>query len=117
MRALCLTPPGIEPRDPSALSKQAWRDEARRLASEMKVLLENITEFPRAGEVNHRVLDFVDLCVAAWEKGGFDETDAAWVIDVCHLPHGSCGVTSFRIAGSVVVHPAHFPFASCNAPS
>ncbi|KAG9047132.1 hypothetical protein FS837_002963 [Tulasnella sp. UAMH 9824] len=81
MRALCLTPPGIEPREPSALSKQAWRDEARRLASEMKVLLENITEFPRAGEVNHRVLDFVDLCVAAWEKGGFDETDAGWVID------------------------------------
>ncbi|KAG8935289.1 hypothetical protein FRC01_003040 [Tulasnella sp. 417] len=81
MRALCLAPPGIEPRDPSALSKQAWRDEARRLASEMKVILENITEFPRAGEVNHRVLDFVDLCVAAWEKGGFDETDAGWVID------------------------------------
>ncbi|KAG8942346.1 hypothetical protein FRC04_003798 [Tulasnella sp. 424] len=81
MRALCLAPPRLDPRDPGALSKQAWRDEARRLASEMKVLLENTTEFPRAGEVNHRVLDFVDLCVAAWERGGFDEMDATWVID------------------------------------
>ncbi|KAG9019248.1 hypothetical protein FRB90_004810 [Tulasnella sp. 427] len=81
MRALSLNPPGLVSQDPSALSKQAWRDEGRRLASEMKVLLENITEFPRAGEVNHRVLDFVDLCVAVWEKGGSDETDASWVID------------------------------------
>lgn len=117
MRALCLAPPRLDPRDPGALSKQVWRDEARRLASEMKVLLENTTEFPRAGEVNHRVLDFVDLCVAAWERGGFDEMDATWVIDVCRLPCFRFCLTSSHVTDSLVVDPAHVPLSSCHAPS
>lgn len=40
------------------------------------------TVFPRAGEINHKVLDFVDLCVAIWEKGGQSEDEASWVIEV-----------------------------------
>lgn len=79
MRSLCLCPPGAAP---TGFTKQGWREDARRVALDLKSILDVTTTFPRAGEVNHRVLDFVDLCVAVWEKGGAREKDAAWVVDV-----------------------------------
>lgn len=78
LRALCLSPPG----GLDSLSGPAWREESRRAAAHLKVILGLITEFPRAGEVNHKVLDFVDLCVAVWEKGGAYESECSWVVDV-----------------------------------
>jgi hypothetical protein len=79
MRCLCLVPPGSPE---FSMGKQAWRSEARRAAQELKVILDYTTEFPRAGEINHRVLDFVDLCVASWEKGGYDPGQIPWIVDV-----------------------------------
>ncbi|KAG8875781.1 hypothetical protein FRB97_004721 [Tulasnella sp. 331] len=78
LRALCLSPPNS---GPEALSQQAWRSESRRVAAELQGILGVITEFPRAGEVNHKVLDFVDLCMAVWQKGGSAESECAWIID------------------------------------
>ncbi|KAG9033151.1 hypothetical protein FRB95_000493 [Tulasnella sp. JGI-2019a] len=79
LRALCLTPPNS---GPSTLPPRMWRDETRRISAELQSILGLITEFPRAGEVNHKVLDFVDLCVAVWQRGGAVESECAWVIDV-----------------------------------
>lgn len=60
----------------------AWYEETKRVANDLKSVLEVSTVFPRAGEINKKVIDFVDLCVAAWERGGELEDDAGWVIDV-----------------------------------
>lgn len=59
-----------------------WREEARRVASEMRGVLGITTVFPHAGQVNHKVLDFADGCVALWEAGNEHEDDAVWVVDV-----------------------------------
>ncbi|KAG6885786.1 hypothetical protein C0993_009891 [Termitomyces sp. T159_Od127] len=49
-------------------------------------LLESVgntcTSFPRAGERNLRVEDFVDLCVGIWEADGARGEGAGWVIDI-----------------------------------
>ncbi|KAG9082786.1 hypothetical protein FRC06_004860, partial [Ceratobasidium sp. 370] len=73
IRTLCLT---------GTRGTPTWRDEARRTANEMRAVLGSTTVFPHAGEVNHKVLDFVDGCVALWEAGGEREEDAAWVVDI-----------------------------------
>ncbi|KAG8896450.1 hypothetical protein FRB99_008885 [Tulasnella sp. 403] len=66
---------------PNPVTKSVWREEARKAIIDLRGILEITTTFPRAGEVNHRVLDLVDLCMAIWEKGGSDEIEAGWVID------------------------------------
>ncbi|KAG9121498.1 hypothetical protein FRC07_002507 [Ceratobasidium sp. 392] len=58
-----------------------WREDARRTVNEMRAVLGSTTVFPHAGEVNHKVLDFVDGCVALWEAGGEREDDAPWVVE------------------------------------
>lgn len=40
------------------------------------------TKFPRAGERNILVEEFVDLCVAIWEASGVKGEHIGWVIDV-----------------------------------
>ncbi|KAF8603292.1 hypothetical protein BDV93DRAFT_493559 [Ceratobasidium sp. AG-I] len=72
IRTLCL----VENR-----GTQSWREEARRVASEMRGVLAITTVFPHAGQVNHKVLDYADACVALWEAGGEHEDDAVWVVD------------------------------------
>jgi hypothetical protein len=73
IRTLCLT---------GTRGTPSWRDEARRAVTEMRVVLGSTTEFPHAGQVNPKVLDFVDACVALWDAGGEHEEDALWVVDV-----------------------------------
>ncbi|KAF8674602.1 Tetratricopeptide repeats protein [Rhizoctonia solani] len=57
-----------------------WRDEARKIVSEARVVLNSTTIFPRAGKINHKVLDFADGVVALWEAGGELEEDAGWTL-------------------------------------
>ncbi|CAE6507377.1 unnamed protein product [Rhizoctonia solani] len=72
IRTLCITDTRGTP---------TWRDEARKITLEMRAVLGQTTTFPRAGQINHKVLDFVDGVVALWEAGGELEEDAGWVID------------------------------------
>ncbi|KAG8774753.1 hypothetical protein FRC12_001842 [Ceratobasidium sp. 428] len=72
IRTLCLT---------GTRGTPTWRDDARRSVLEMRAVLGSTTVFPHAGEVNHKVLDFADGCVALWEAGGEREDDAVWVVD------------------------------------
>lgn len=59
-----------------------WISTARSVLQEFRALLSVCTHFPRAGERNVRVEDFVDLCVAVWEADGAVGEYAGWVIDV-----------------------------------
>ena len=59
-----------------------WISTARSIIQEYRALLSACTQFPRAGERNVRVEDFVDLCVAVWEADGAAGENAEWVIDV-----------------------------------
>ncbi|QRV95587.1 hypothetical protein RhiJN_23605 [Ceratobasidium sp. AG-Ba] len=72
IRTLCLT---------GTRGTPSWREEARKVVTEMRAVLNSTTEFPHAGEVNHKVLDFADGCVALWEAGGEHEEDAVWITD------------------------------------
>lgn len=69
---------------PDALRAKAprWISHARSVLQELRALLSVCTCFPRAGERNTRVEDFVDLCVALWEADGAVGEYAGWVIDV-----------------------------------
>lgn len=59
-----------------------WISIARSIVQEYRLILVVSTCFPRAGERNIRVEDFVDLCVAVWEADGAIGEYAGWVIDV-----------------------------------
>jgi hypothetical protein len=62
-----------------------WLATARSVIQDYRSVLSASTKFPRAGENNLKVEDFVDLCVAVWEAGGAVGEHAGWVIDVS--PH------------------------------
>lgn len=64
-------------------AKVAWLTELRSLVTDYRILLTATTTFPRAGQRNFKVEEFVDLCVAAWEMAGASGEHAGWVIDVC----------------------------------
>ncbi|KAG8923913.1 hypothetical protein FRC02_010802 [Tulasnella sp. 418] len=64
------------------LTREVWRQECRTTALDLKAVLEVSTSFPRAGETNQKVLDFVDHCFALWERNSSAEEDAGWVVDV-----------------------------------
>jgi hypothetical protein len=57
----------------------------------MRAVLSSTTAFPHAGQVNHKVVDFVDGCVALWEAGGEHEEDAVWVVDVRFILYACYG--------------------------
>lgn len=59
-----------------------WISIARSIIQEYRTLLSISTQFPRAGERNEKVEDFIDLCVAVWEADGAFGEDAGWVVDV-----------------------------------
>jgi hypothetical protein len=59
-----------------------WLSEARPVIQEYRAILSVCTRFPKAGQRNNKVEDFVDLCVAIWEAGGAIGDHAGWVIDV-----------------------------------
>ncbi|KIN96741.1 hypothetical protein M404DRAFT_162388 [Pisolithus tinctorius Marx 270] len=58
-----------------------WLSVARSVAHDYKSILDECTHFPRAGERNVKVEDFVDLCVAVWEASRSVSDWADWVID------------------------------------
>jgi hypothetical protein len=62
-----------------------WVHTARSVIQEYRAILTVSTCFPRAGEHNVKVENFVDLCVAVWEASGEVGDYAGWVIDVRHL--------------------------------
>jgi len=62
-----------------------WINSARSIVQDYRAILNASTKFPRAGERNMEVENFVDLCVAIWETHGAVGGQAGWVIDVCFL--------------------------------
>jgi hypothetical protein len=60
----------------------AWLHQARSVVNEYRSILNISTKFPKAGERNVQVEEFVDLCVAVWEAAGSVGEAAGWVIDV-----------------------------------
>lgn len=72
----------VVPSDLLKAKAPRWISSARSVLQEFRSLLNVSTHFPRAGERNARVEDFVDLCVAVWEADGSIGEQAGWVIDV-----------------------------------
>ena len=66
----------------SDMGTPSWLPEARSVIQEYRSVLDISTKFPRAGERNFLVEEFVDLCVAIWEASGAVGEHAGWVIDV-----------------------------------
>jgi len=69
-------------RPSSDTSPPSWLPEARSVIQEYRSVLNVSTKFPRAGERNFLVEEFVDLCVATWEASGVMGEHVGWVIDV-----------------------------------
>ena len=65
----------------SHLKPPSWLSAARSVIQEYRFVLSSSTRFPRAGEQNLKVEDFVDLCVAVWEASGAIGEHAGWVVD------------------------------------
>ncbi|KAG7440123.1 uncharacterized protein BT62DRAFT_989346 [Guyanagaster necrorhizus] len=70
--------PSITPRDKPPI----WLHTARSLVQEYRAILSVSTKFPRAGERNTKVEEFVDLCVGIWEVSGAVGEYTGWVLDV-----------------------------------
>lgn len=75
LRALVLSP------NSNSRGKDA-KKAIREVANDYRAVLSATTTFPRAGERNTRVEEFVDLCVACWQANGAEGEGAGWVIDV-----------------------------------
>ncbi len=68
---------------PTRISKPPlWLSVARGVVQEYRAILSVSTKFPRAGERNTKVEEFVDLCVGIWEASGAVGEYAGWVLDV-----------------------------------
>ncbi|KAI0072606.1 hypothetical protein K474DRAFT_1711463 [Panus rudis PR-1116 ss-1] len=67
---------------PGKDKSRRWISTARSIIQEYRAILSLSTQFPRAGERNVKVEDFVDLCVAVWEADGAVGEYVGWVIDV-----------------------------------
>ena len=91
LRALILRSrlPGSPPLPSSASSKSGDTMQtdprlpsARRVVRDYRDILTVSTRFPKAGERNVKVEEFVDLCVAVWESSGAAGEHAGWLVDV-----------------------------------
>ncbi|KAJ7471989.1 hypothetical protein FB451DRAFT_1090193 [Mycena latifolia] len=81
LRALVLR--NASPLPPADVGKPPpWLHTARSVIQEYRAILSVCTGFPRAGQRNVKVEEFVDLCVAVWEASGAVGDYASWVIDV-----------------------------------
>lgn len=63
-------------------SKTNWLHQARTLCQDYRAILSSCTQFPRAGEKNWRVEEFVDTVVSVWEAGGGGGEAVGWVVEV-----------------------------------
>ncbi|KAJ8585710.1 hypothetical protein M405DRAFT_883707, partial [Rhizopogon salebrosus TDB-379] len=59
-----------------------WLSTAHPVINAYRTILDSCTSFPRAGERNVKVEDFVDLCVAVWEASGAMSDRVHWVLDI-----------------------------------
>jgi hypothetical protein len=84
LRALVLSPPCLPTSSRDSSKSSSWLQAARTAVNEYRAILTVSTSFPRAGQRNVRVEEFVDLCVAVWEASGGLGDHAGWVIEVCH---------------------------------
>jgi hypothetical protein len=127
LRALCLHPPFPPPTSLSinnnsarsiSSSRTAWHRDAQDCAQYYQKVLETHITFPRAGERNDVVNDFVDMCMAIWERGGCMESEAAWVTEVSsirwRLPDipSHSGVSIMHNIDNVVGYKINVPFAA-----
>jgi hypothetical protein len=71
---------------PRGTSAQLWERETVAAMEQGRVLLGDVTEFPRAGSVNWRVAEFLQACVRLWERSGYQSSQAAQAIKVCVFP-------------------------------
>lgn len=94
LRALCLHTPFPRPTSLSinnsstrckSSSQTSWHRDAQDCAEYYQKVLEAHVTFPRAGERNDVVNDFVDMCMAIWERGGCLESEAVWVTEVSSI--------------------------------
>ncbi|KAK1228134.1 hypothetical protein PQX77_008817 [Marasmius sp. AFHP31] len=87
LRALVLrySPSPSSPSSPSSITPSPpppWMHTARSVIQEYRAILSVSTTFPKAGERNRKVEDFVDLCVSVWEASGGVGEYTGWVLDV-----------------------------------
>jgi hypothetical protein len=82
LRAEASAVANASPRSKDLGKPPEWMHTARSVVQEYRAILTFSTRFPRAGERNVKVEDFVDLCVAVWEASGEVGSYAGWVIDV-----------------------------------
>lgn len=108
LRALVLRArlPGLA-RGLDAEKPPPWLNDARQVIQEYRAILGASTRFPRAGEWNVKVEDFVDLCVAVWEASGAIGDHASWVIDVLFTTLFNCELCSTDFSDSLVGYAAH----------
>ncbi|KIJ47909.1 hypothetical protein M422DRAFT_45616 [Sphaerobolus stellatus SS14] len=64
------------------VTRVSWLNETRSIVTDYRLILTATTKFPRAGERNEKVEEFVDLCVAAWEENGASGDQTGWVLDI-----------------------------------
>jgi len=90
----------------SANSSQ-WLGTARSVINEYRTILDSCTCFPKAGERNVKVEDFVDLCVAVWETSGAMSDRVHWVLDVRCVSWNFIGsLIQFRFSGGQLALPS-----------
>lgn len=77
---------GHKPNSPLLLADSQksppWLHSARTVVNDYRAILSVSTSFPRAGQRNVKVEDFIDLCVGVWEASGAIGDHAGWVLDV-----------------------------------
>jgi tetratricopeptide (TPR) repeat protein len=67
---------------PQSAKPPQWISTARSVIYEYRTILGTCTTFPKAGERNVKVEDFVDLCMAVWETNGAMSDRVRWVLDM-----------------------------------
>ncbi|KDR72826.1 hypothetical protein GALMADRAFT_252100 [Galerina marginata CBS 339.88] len=67
---------------PHPLAQSSWMHTARSIVQDYRAILDASTSFPRAGERNVKVEEFVELCVKVWEAAGAAGEQVGWVIEI-----------------------------------
>ncbi|KAJ9101909.1 hypothetical protein QFC19_004990 [Naganishia cerealis] len=67
---------------PNGTVAQIWSRETVAAMEQGMILLGQVTEFPKAGNINWRVVEFMQACVRLWERSGYQQAEASQVIKV-----------------------------------
>lgn len=76
---------------PKGTVAQLWSREVVAAMEQGKMLLGEVTEFPKAGSINWRVVEFMQACVRLWERSGYQSAEASQAIKVS----GTCAASCF----------------------